>query len=50
MKFIKKFFNHDDTVIGLCSLRKKDKYIKINLPEDYKKTFIQNVETNFLLL
>ena len=49
MQFIKNFFNHDKTVIGLCGLRKKEIYIKISIPEAYKKTVIQNIEQNYLL-
>ena len=50
MQFIKNFFNHDNTVIGLCSLRKTPEYIKITVPEHYKKTFIQKTEYNYLLI
>lgn len=50
MQFIKKFFNHDKTVIGLCGLRKQEEYVKFTIPESYKKTFIQNTEQNYLLI
>jgi len=50
MQFIKNFFNHDNTIIGLSGLRKREEYIKITIPESYKKTFIQKTEQNFLLL
>ena len=50
MQFIKNFFNHDKTVIGLTGLRKQAEYVKITIPESYKKTFIQNTEQNFLLI
>ena len=50
MQFIKNFFNHDKTVIGLCGIRKKLDSVKITLPQYYKKTFIQNTEQNYLLL
>ena len=50
MLFLKNFFNHDKTIIGLCGIRKTKDYIKIIIPENYKKTQIQNTEINYLLL
>lgn len=50
MQFIKKFFNHDDVIIGLSAIRKKQEYVKITIPEAYKKTYIGNIEHNYLLL
>lgn len=49
MDFIKKFFCHDNTIIGLSGLRKRREYIKITIPEDYKKTYITNTDQNYLL-
>ncbi len=49
MQFIKNFFKHD-SVIGLCGLKKKAEYIRINIPQNYKTTFIQNTENNYLLI
>ena len=50
MQFIKKFFNHDNLIIGLSGLRKRDEYVKVIIPVSYKKTYIQNTENNYLLL
>ncbi len=50
MNFIKNFFNHDNLIIGLSGLRKKEEYVKITIPESYKKTIIQNTEQNYLLI
>jgi len=50
MQFIKNFFNHDNTVIGLSGLRKRKEYVKVTIPESYKKTFIINTERNYLLI
>ena len=50
MQFIKNFFNHDKTIIGLCGLRKTKEYVKITLPNSYKKTFVPKYEHNYLLL
>ena len=50
MQFIKNFFNHDKTIIGLSGLRKQKEYIKITIPENYKKTYMSNIEKNYLLL
>lgn len=49
MQFLKNFFKHD-SVIGLCGLKKKTEYVYIDIPKSYKKTFIQNIENNYLLL
>ncbi len=49
MQFIKNFFKHD-SVIGLCGLKKKTEYICVNIPKNYKKTYITNTEQNYLLL
>lgn len=50
MQFIKNFFNHDKTIIGLSGLRKRKEYVKVTIPESYKKTFITNTSQNFLLI
>lgn len=50
MNFIKNFFNHDNLIIGLSGLRKKEEYVKITIPESYKRTFVQNTEQNYLLI
>lgn len=50
MNFIKKFFNHDNLIIGLSGLRKKEEYVKITIPENCKHTYIQNTEQNYLLI
>jgi len=50
MQFIKNFFNHDNLVVGLSGLRKRAEYIKVTIPNSYKKTYIQNTEQNYLLL
>ena len=49
MQFIKNFFNHEKTVIGLSGLRKRREYLKITLPDSYKKTYVANFEQNYLL-
>ena len=50
MSFIKNFFKHDKTIIGLCGLRKRAEYVKLTIPENYKKTYIPNYERNYLLM
>ena len=50
MQFIKNFFNHDKTIIGLCGLKRTKEYVKITIPENYKRTFIINTEHNYLLI
>lgn len=49
MEFLKKFFKHD-SVIGLCGLRKKQEYVKVIIPESYKKTYVTNAQNNYLLI
>jgi len=50
MSFIKNFFKHDKTIIGLCGLRKRAEYVKITIPENYKKTYIIDTSRNYLLI
>lgn len=50
MQFIKNLFKNDHLIVGLSGLKKTPEYIKITIPENYKKTHIQNIETNYLLL
>ena len=50
MQFIKNFFNHDKTIIGLCGLKKTKEYIKTTLNQNYKKVYIPNYEHNYLLM
>ena len=49
MQFIQDFFKHDKTIIGLSALRKREEYIKISIPENYKKASISNLQQNYLL-
>ncbi len=49
MQFIKNFFKHD-SVIGLCGLKKKTMYQHIEVPQSYKKTYVQNTQNNYLLI
>ena len=50
MQFLKNFFNHDKTIIGLSGLKKTKEYVKITVPESYKRTFVTNTTNNFILL
>ena len=40
----------DTSVVGLSGLRKSGEYVKVTIPEDYKRTFVSNTERNYLLL
>lgn len=40
----------DEAVIGLSGLRKSREYVKITVPDSYKKTYLPNVERNYLLI
>ena len=48
MQFIKNFFKHD-SVIGLSGLKRKTEYIYVEIPKEFKKTFVTNTENNYLL-
>ena len=49
MQFLKNFFNHDSIIIGLCGIRKTKEYVKITIPENYKKTFLYTSQENYRL-
>ncbi len=49
MQFLKDFFNHDKTIIGLSGLRKGMEYVKITIPKEYKKTHLADISQNYLL-
>ncbi len=49
MEFFKNFFSHDKIIIGLSGLRKSAEFIKITIPEYYKKTHIITPGENYLL-
>ncbi|MBR1776256.1 hypothetical protein IJ750_04195 [bacterium] len=48
--FVHDNFGGDTAVIGLSGLKKKTEYAYIDIPEDFKKTYITNIENNYLLL
>ena len=49
MAFLKKIFKQESFIIGLCGLKKKKEYIKINIPQNYKNTYLTNTEHNYIL-
>ena len=49
MQFLKNFFKHD-AVIGLTGLKRKTQYVFIDVPKEFKKTRIQNIENNYFLI
>ena len=54
MKLIRLLFGvdnlfKDDTVVSLSALRKRKEYIKVTIPDSYKKTYVPNIEPNYLL-
>ena len=40
----------ESSVIGLCGLKKKTEYVCIEVPREFKKTHITNIENNYLLI
>lgn len=50
MEFIKNLLGRDKSIIGLSGLRKREVYVKISIPENYKKAYVPRVEQyNYLL-
>ena len=49
MAFLRKIFKQEDFVVGLCGLRRKKGFVKINIPQSYKNTYISNTEQNYIL-
>ncbi len=47
--FVHDNLGKDDSVIGLCGLKKKTEYVYVSVPREFKTTFIQNTEKNYLL-
>ncbi len=48
MQFIMNFFKHD-SVIGLSGLKRKTEFIYVEIPKEFKKTYVTNTENNYLL-
>ena len=48
--FVHDNLGKDDSIIGLSGLKKKTEYVYVTVPREYKKTFVQNTENNYLLL
>lgn len=55
MQIIKALFGKDslfkdNSVVGLSGLRKRREYVKVTIPESYKKTYIPDTRYNFVLI
>ena len=55
MQLLKDFFCvnsffKDNSVVGLSGLRKSSEYVKVTIPESYKKTYTSNTAYNYILL
>lgn len=50
MNFIKKFFSHENIIVGLSGLKKRSEYVKVNIPETYKKSTVQKTDFNYILI
>ena len=48
--FVHDNLGKDDSIIGLCGLKKQTEYVYVDIPKSLKNTFIQNTEKNYLLL
>ena len=40
----------DNSAIGLCRIKNNTEFVYVNIPKEFKKTYIQNVSDNYLLL
>ena len=47
--FVHDNLGKDDSIVGLCGLKKKTEYVFVTVPKELQKTFIQNTDTNYLL-
>ena len=43
-------FFKESSVVGLSGLRKRTEYVRIEVPREFKKTYITNTENNYLLI
>ena len=48
--FVHDNLGKDNSIIGLCGLKKQTEYVYVTIPKEFKKTFVQNTENNYLLL
>ena len=48
--FVHDNFGKDNSVIGLSGLKKQTEYVFVTIPKEFKKTCIQDIENNYLLL
>ena len=48
--FVHDNLGKDDTIIGLCGLKKETEFSFVQIPNDLKHTFIQKIDKNYLLL
>ena len=48
--FVHDNLGRDDSIIGLSGLKKQTDYVYVTIPNEIKKTYIQDVENNYLLL
>ena len=50
MQFIKNLFKQEELIIGLSGLKKTKEFVKINIPNSYKKAYIPKTTNNYLLI
>ena len=48
--FVHDNLGKDNSIVGLCGLKKQTEYVYVAIPKEFKKTCIQNIENNYLLL
>lgn len=48
--FVHDNLGKDTSVIGLSGLKRRTEYAFIEIPKEFKKTYITDIENNYLLL
>jgi hypothetical protein len=48
--FVHDNLGKDNTIIGLTGLKRQNEYLYVDVPKEFRKTYIQNTENNYLLI
>ena len=48
--FVHDNLGKDNTIIGLTGLKRQNEYLYVDVPKEFRKTYIQNTESNYLLI
>ena len=45
--FVHDNLGKDNTIIGLTGLKRQNEYLYVDVPKEFRKTYIQNTENNY---